>query len=79
MLMHLVSKYAVGYKGAEKPTLTSQLFETNTEDDLGHSLEVEMEPGADEDEFSGMDESINCAGTNSTETQTMGDDFTEVS
>ena len=48
------------------------------EDDLGHSLEVEMEPRAHEDEFSGMDEGLNCGDTNSTETQTIGDDlFTE--
>ena len=45
------------------------------EDDLGHSLEVEMEPGAHEDEFNGMDESLNCGDANSTETQTIGDDL----
>ena len=39
-----------------------------------------MEPGAHEDEFNGMDESLNCGDANSTETQTIGDDlFTEES
>ena len=37
-----------------------------------------MEPRAHEDEFNGMDESLNCGDANSTETQTIGDDlFTE--
>ena len=50
----------------------------NRENDLGHSLEVETEPGADEDESNGMDESLNCGDANSTETQMTGDDlFTE--
>ena len=50
----------------------------NREDDLGHNLEIETEPAADEDESNGMDESLNCGDANSTETQTTGDDlFTE--
>ena len=41
-------------------------------------MEVETEPGADENESNDMDGSLNCGDANSTETQMTGDDlFTE--